>query len=176
MEHTSFVVVLQLELRSVQFSSVQSLDRLGRRGDMRDDSAEILFQFFFFPAGPCEQFWHGQGCSFFDVVLLEFPLLTMALPTLEGALKDGFGEAEVACNMPEPCKFSSLDSRRKRFLCTHKEVDLAPQSVVGLAFQVGDAEKFSSGTWFRKTGSFFQIQQAGSMFHSHRGGWRGQFS
>ena len=29
-----------------QFSSAQSLDRLGRRGDMRDDSAEILFQSF----------------------------------------------------------------------------------------------------------------------------------
>ena len=31
---------------SVQFSSVQSLDRLGRRGDMRDDSEVILFQSF----------------------------------------------------------------------------------------------------------------------------------
>ena len=30
----------------VQFCSVQSLDRLGRRGDMRDDSAEIFFQSF----------------------------------------------------------------------------------------------------------------------------------
>ena len=28
------------------FSSVQSLDRLGRRGDIRDDSAEILLQTF----------------------------------------------------------------------------------------------------------------------------------
>ena len=36
--------------QSVQFSSVQPLDRLGRRGgggsDMKDDSAEILFQSF----------------------------------------------------------------------------------------------------------------------------------
>ena len=31
---------------NVQFSSVQSLDRLGRRGDTRDDSAEILLQSF----------------------------------------------------------------------------------------------------------------------------------
>ena len=31
---------------TVQFSSVQSLDRLGRRGDKRDDSAEVLFQSF----------------------------------------------------------------------------------------------------------------------------------
>ena len=29
---------------TVQFSSAQFLDRLGRRGDMRDDLAEILFQ------------------------------------------------------------------------------------------------------------------------------------
>ena len=29
-----------------RFSSVLSLDGLGRRGDMRDDSAEILFQSF----------------------------------------------------------------------------------------------------------------------------------
>ena len=29
-----------------QFSLVQFLDRLGRLGDMRDDSAEILFQSF----------------------------------------------------------------------------------------------------------------------------------
>ena len=35
---------------SVQSSSVQSRDRLGRRGDMRDDSAEILLHFvLFFP-------------------------------------------------------------------------------------------------------------------------------
>ena len=32
--------------KAVQFSSVQSLDRSGRSGDMRDDSAEILFQSF----------------------------------------------------------------------------------------------------------------------------------
>ena len=31
---------------SVQFSSLQSHDRLDRRGDMRDGSAEILFQSF----------------------------------------------------------------------------------------------------------------------------------
>ena len=34
--------------------------------------------------------------------------------------------------------------------------------------------KASSGTWFRKPGSFFQSQRAGSMFHSHRGRWRWQ--
>ena len=48
----------------VQFSSVQSLDQLSRRGDIQDDSEEILLRFFvcFFSArGRCEQFLRGQG-------------------------------------------------------------------------------------------------------------------
>ena len=48
----------------------------------------------------------------------------------------------MACDMPEPCKFPSLDSCQKRFLWTHNEVDLAPHLVVGLVLQVGDMEKF----------------------------------
>ena len=48
----------------------------------------------------------------------------------------------MACYMPEPCKFPPLDSCQKRFLWTHKEVDLAPHPVVGLALQVGETEKF----------------------------------
>ena len=65
-----------------------------------------------------------------------------ASPTLQGALKDGFGEAVGACDMPEPCKFPSLHSCQKRFLWTHKGVDLAPHPVVGLVFQGGDTGKF----------------------------------
>ena len=38
---------------SVLMSSVQSLDELGRRGNMRDDSAEILFQSFLWEATAC---------------------------------------------------------------------------------------------------------------------------
>ena len=48
--------------------------------------------------GPCEQFWHGQGRSLIDIVHLAFLLQIMALPTLQGALKDGFEETVVACN------------------------------------------------------------------------------
>ena len=44
--------------------------------------------------------------------------------------------------MLEPCNFPSLQSCQKRFLRAHKEVDLAPHSVVGLVFQAGDTEKF----------------------------------
>ena len=51
----------------------------------------------------------GMGKDvYFDVVHPAFPLLTTASPTLQGVLKDGFGEAVVACDMPEPCKFPSL--------------------------------------------------------------------
>ena len=60
----------------------------------------------------------------------------------QGTLKDGFGEAVVTCDMPALCKFLSLDSRQKRFMWTHKEVDLAPHPVVGLVLQGGDMEKF----------------------------------
>ena len=58
--------------------------------------------------------------SFFDVVHQAFPLPTTASPTLQGALKYGFGEAVLVCDMPKPCKFPSLDSCQERFLWTHK--------------------------------------------------------
>ena len=45
----------------------------------------------------------------------------------------------MACDMPETCKFPSLDSCQKRFLWTHKEADLALHPVVGLELQIGDA-------------------------------------
>ena len=89
----------------------------------------------------------------------------MVSPTLQGALKDGFGEVVRACDMPELGKFPSLDGYQKRFLWAHKEVDLVPHPVVGLVLQVGDAEKFP-----KALGSFSQTQQAGFMFHSYRGG------
>ena len=60
---------------------------------MTDNSAEILFQSS--AGGHCEQFWHGQGCPLLEVVHPAFPLPTRMSPTLQGALKDGFGEAEV---------------------------------------------------------------------------------
>ena len=83
------------------------------------------------------------------------PLLTMASPTLQGALKDGSGEAVVAHDMPEPYKFPYLDSCQKRFLWTHKEVDLAPHPVIGLVLQVGAAEKFPHARGFKSLDPFF---------------------
>ena len=73
-----------------------------------------------------------------------FSLSTTVSPTLQGALKNDSGEAVVACDVPEPCKFLSLNNFQKRFLWTYKEVDLAPHAVIGLVLQVGDMEKFLS--------------------------------
>ena len=86
----------------------------------------------FSAGGPCEQFWHRQGCPLFDVVHPAIPLLTKMSPTLQGALKDGFVEAVMECDMPKPYKFPSLDSCQERFLWTYKGVDLAPYPVVVL--------------------------------------------
>ena len=72
----------------------------------------------------------------------------MAVCTLQGALKGGFGEAVMACDMPEPCKFLSVASCLERLLWIHKEGELAPHPVVGLVLQVGDVEKFPQAIWF----------------------------
>ena len=85
---------------------------------MRDDSAETLFQFFFLLEALMSSSGMGQGCPLFDAVRLAFPLPTSASPCLQGALKDGFGEAVVACYVPEPSKFPSLDSFQERFMRT----------------------------------------------------------
>ena len=73
---------------------------------------------------PCEQFWHEQECPLFDVVHPAFPLPTTASPTLKGVQKDGFRETVVASDMPDPCKFPSLNSYQKRFLWSINEVIL----------------------------------------------------
>ena len=66
-----------------------------------------------------------------------------------------FGEAVVACDMPEPCKFPPLDSCQKRFLRTHHDGNLAPHPVVGILIQVGVAEKFSQALGFESLDPFF---------------------
>ena len=108
-----------------------------------------------FSEGHCEQLWHRQGCPLYDVVHPAFPLPTTALSTFQDALKDGFGEAVVACDMPEPCKFPSLNSCQRRFLWTHEEVDPVLYPVFGLMLQVGDAEKFPRAPRFESLDTFF---------------------
>ena len=66
----------------------------------------------FSAGGPHEQSRHGLGCPLFDVVHPAIPLRTTAPQTPQGAPKDGFGEAVVVCDMPEPFKFPTVDSCR----------------------------------------------------------------
>ena len=98
-------------------------------------------------------------CPLFDVVHPVFPLPTTESPTLQGALKNGFGEAVVACDMPEPLKF---DNYQKRFLWTHSEVDLVPHPVAGLVLEVGDAEKFPYAFGFESLD--FRVSKQGPCF------------
>ena len=141
---------------SIQFSSVQFSSVPWLIGSLRDHEERFSRDPLpvFSAEGLCEQFWHGQGCPLFDVVHPAFPLSTTASPILQGSLKDGFGESVVACDMPEPCKFPSLDRCQKMFLWTHKDVDLAPHTDVGLVHQVGDAEKFPQALGFENLDPF----------------------
>ena len=65
-----------------------------RRGNIKDDSAGILSQ-----PSLQEAFVSSSGMG--RDVHSAFSLPTTASPTLQGALKDGFGESVVACDMPE---------------------------------------------------------------------------
>ena len=64
----------------------------------------------------------------------------------------------------KPCKFPSLDSFQKRFLWTHKGVDLAPHPVIGLVLQVGHAEKFPQALCFEGLDPFLRVSKQGPRF------------
>ena len=95
-----------------QFSSIPRLPWVvgGRGGGHGGQFSRDPLPFFFSTGGPREQFWYGQGCSLFDVFHPAFPLPTKASPTVQDALKNVFGEAVVACDVFEPCKYPSLDN------------------------------------------------------------------
>ena len=95
-------VILSQGFTSVQFSP---LTDWVFRGHDRRFSRDPVFS----AEGRCEQFWHGQGCPVSDVVHPVLPLPTTVSPSLQGALKNGFGKAVTAWYVPKPCKFPSLD-------------------------------------------------------------------
>ena len=107
--------------RNSDSGSVQSVERLGRRVDLRDDSAEILFQSFLQEA-LVNSFGTGRDVHS-HVDHPAFPLLTTASPTLKGALKNSSGEVVMVCDMPESLKFPSFESCLERLLwcvtCPH---------------------------------------------------------
>ena len=126
---------------------------------MRDDSAKILLQPFL-----QEALVSSSGVGTVDVVRPAFPLPTTASPTFQGDLTVDFGEAVVAYDISEPCKFPSLDCCQKRFLWTHKEVDLAPhQSLVLYSkwkMQRGFLIHLVSTAWIL----FFRVSKQGPCF------------
>ena len=132
-----------------------------------DDSAEILFKSFLQEALVSSS-GMGKDVHFLMLSIQHVLCRPRHRPPSQGALKDGFGEAVVACNMPEPCEFPYLDSCQKNFLWVRKEVGFAQHPVVGLVLQVERYGEVSSGTWFLKSGSFSQSQQAESIFLSQR--------
>ena len=87
-----------LEYRPIK--SGQFLRSSGHRVDMRDDSAQIVFDSFS-AGGYREQIWHGQGRQLSDVVHSAVPLLAEASSTPHGALKDSFAEAVEARGLAE---------------------------------------------------------------------------
>ena len=134
---------------------------------MTDDSAKIFFQSFLQEAVVSSS--GRAGMSTLCCCPSSIPLLTMASPTLQGALKDGSGEAVVVCDMPEPCRLPSLDSCQKRFLWTNKKVDLAPHLFTGLVLQAGDAEKFPQALGFKSLDLLFILFPFSSQWPSSHG-------
>ena len=70
----------------------------------------------------------------------------------------------MVCDMPEPCKFLSLDSCQKRFLLTHKKIDLAPHPVIGLVLQAGYTENCPHELGFESLDPFFRVGKQGPCF------------
>ena len=103
----SMIYTQQLKKESVQFTP---FDRLGYRGNMRNDSAEILLLPFLQEAVVSSS---GMGRDVHSLMLSIQnllccgPLPITASPTLPGALKNGFGETVVACNMLEPSNYNN---------------------------------------------------------------------
>ena len=66
--------------------------------------------------------------------------------------------------MPEPCIFVFFDSCQKKFLWTHKRIDLALRPVVGLVLQVGDVEKIPQAFGFEGLDPLLRVSKEGPHF------------
>ena len=75
-----------------------------------DDSAEILFQSFLREAVFVSSSGMSRDARSLTLSSQHFLCQPRRRPaTLQDAMKEGFGEAVVACDMPETCEFWSLD-------------------------------------------------------------------
>ena len=102
---------MSTKFSSVQFSPLTDWVVGGGGGYEGRFSRDLLPVFY--TGGSLEQFWHGQGCPFFGVVHPAFLLATTAATTLQGALKGGFGEAVVACDVPELCNVQNQTNKQR---------------------------------------------------------------
>ena len=127
---------------------------------MIDNSAEMLFQSFLQEAILSSS---GMGRDV-NSLMLSIQHFLCQPQHRQGALEDEIGEAVVVCCVPKPCKFLSLDSCQRRFLWTHKEVDLAWHPVIGLVLQVGDVEKFPQAFGFKSVDPVFRVSKQGPCF------------
>ena len=101
---------------------------------MRDDSPEILFQSFLREA-IVNSSGMGSGVHSLTLSIRHFLCLPERHPSSKVPCMMVSLGAVVACDLPEPCKFPSLDICQKRFLWTHKEVGLIPHPVVDLCIR-----------------------------------------
>ena len=76
--------------------------------------------------------------------------------THPGALKDGFAEAVIVCDMPGPWQFLSLDICQNKFLWAYNAVDL--HQITGLVLHIGDAEKFPQTLRLKSLVSFLRVK------------------
>ena len=70
----------------------------------------------------------------------------------------------MACYVPKPCEFPSLDRCQKMFLWTQEEVDPALHPVIGFLLQVGDAERLPHALGFENLDPFFRGSKQGPRF------------
>ena len=158
---TSFLAAVQIGfLHSVQFSP---LTDWGIGGDMKDDSAEIFFQYFLHEALGNSP---GTGRDVHSLMLSiqHFLCHPRHCPPSMVPWRMVSGEAVVACDMPEPCKFPSSDSCQKRFLWTHKKVDHARTQSLVFVFQIKDAEKSPKALDCKSLDPFSGVSKQGPYF------------
>ena len=155
-----------------KFNSVPSIDRLGHRGDRRDDSAKILFQSCLQEAlvsrsgmgrDVCSLMWSIQHflCQWRRRPPSKVPwrmVLVRPLWCVTCQIHASYCLLTAASR-------GSCQPKRKLIL-------LSTQSLV--LHSKRRRREVSSGAWCWKPGSFLQSQWAGSMFHSGRRGWRWQ--
>ena len=114
--------------------------------------------------GRCEKFWHGQGCSLFDVVHPAFPLPTKASQPSKVPWRMVLESLSWRVTCPNLVNYRLLTVGRRGSCGPMKKLILSAPSRWSCAPSRGCGE-VSSGTWFRTPGSFFvRVSKQGPYF------------